>query len=330
MLNKKSKIQWLFIAILFLNFLIFLPYLSYIIGGFVLAYFIYPFYSLLPKKIPRRVAAILMIAIFTILVSLGSFIVILQAYNELVKYFPKLLNSINHLQLRIEGIQLLPTNLLTSLTKMLFPTVVSFASNLATHLPDFVMGTFISFVSAYYFLIDGPQAKDYILSLISDNKKEIEGLVKTIKAYLDAVILGQLFGSAAQAIVSYFGFLVLNIPLAALLSIVVFFLAILPIVGPWLVWLGITIYMILQGKWALVAFSTIYGFFVVGLIDNVVRAFLLSSRANLHPLLALVSMLGGVTLIGFPGIFIGPVVVGLLLSFLDYYKEYGKLSIAKE
>jgi len=310
------------------NLLMFLPWISYIIGGFIIAYFLYPFYTSFPKWFPKRIAALISIAIFTGLTIVGTYLVFVQAYSEFVKYLPTLLHYVEVHKSSLTKMQL---DFLVKYLAKSIPQLLNLASSFIINIPNLLLGTFIAFVSAYYFLINGKEASDYILSLITIGERDKQDLKDVVKAYLDAVILGQLFGSAAQAILSYLGFLILNIPLAALLSIVVFILAILPVVGPWVVWGAILLYMLfIEGNYALAIFTFVYGFLVVGLVDNVIRAFLLSSKARLHPLIALVSMLGGTALMGFPGLFVGPVLSGVLLSIIDYYKEYGELSISKK
>ena len=58
------------------------------------------------------------------------------------------------------------------------------------------------------------------------------------------------------------------------------------------------------------------GALVVGNVDNLVRMLVLRGSAGLHPLLALVSVLGGIERMGVLGAFIGPVVVGVFVTLL--------------
>ena len=60
----------------------------------------------------------------------------------------------------------------------------------------------------------------------------------------------------------------------------------------------------------------VYGAAVVSVIDNVIKPMVLHGRSNLHPLLALLSILGGVKALGPIGIFVGPMVVTFLYVLL--------------
>jgi predicted PurR-regulated permease PerM len=52
---------------------------------------------------------------------------------------------------------------------------------------------------------------------------------------------------------------------------------------------------------------------VVSIVDNVVRPAFLKGTANLHPLLAFVAAFGGLQMIGFSGIFLGPIVAAVFV-----------------
>ena len=53
------------------------------------------------------------------------------------------------------------------------------------------------------------------------------------------------------------------------------------------------------------------------MVDNLVKPLVLHGRSNLHPLLALLSVLGGVQALGPIGIFVGPMVVAFLQTLLN-------------
>jgi len=59
---------------------------------------------------------------------------------------------------------------------------------------------------------------------------------------------------------------------------------------------------------------------VVGLIDNILRHLIVSGRTQLHPLLLIFSVLGGLMVFGFIGIIAGPIVLSLALALVDIYK----------
>ena len=58
---------------------------------------------------------------------------------------------------------------------------------------------------------------------------------------------------------------------------------------------------------------------LIGLSDNIVRPWAQGSQDNMHPLVALLAIFGGLEVLGFSGVFIGPVVAACALWCLDFY-----------
>jgi hypothetical protein len=95
--------------------------------------------------------------------------------------------------------------------------------------------------------------------------------------------------------------------------------------GPCAVWLACT------GHWGGAIFLVVYGAGFVGTLDNVIRTYVLQSNVTLHPLLAFVSVLGGLQLMGFWGVFIGPVVAALLHGLIKIFNgELVALSLERQ
>ena len=58
---------------------------------------------------------------------------------------------------------------------------------------------------------------------------------------------------------------------------------------------------------------------VIGMMDNVIRTLILKDGAKLHPLLAFVSVLGGLQVLGLWGVFIGPTVASCLYALVKIF-----------
>jgi len=142
-------------------------------------------------------------------------------------------------------------------------------------------------------------------------------LLVTIHGAVAGVVQG-IFGTAlAQALVAWLGFFIAGVPGAFLLSVVTFFLSMVPI-GPPLIWGGATFWLFNQGSIGWAIFMALWGFFVISSIDNIVKPYLISRGSGLPLLLIVLGVFGGIVAFGFIGIFIGPplLAVGLTLARL--------------
>jgi predicted PurR-regulated permease PerM len=86
--------------------------------------------------------------------------------------------------------------------------------------------------------------------------------------------------------------------------------AMIPFVGAAAVWIPCCLWLFFcDGRLGAAIVLAVYGGAVVSVIDNFIKPMVLHGRSNLHPLLALLSILGGVQVLGPIGIFVGPMVV---------------------
>ncbi len=138
---------------------------------------------------------------------------------------------------------------------------------------------------------------------------------------LRAVFVGQMLTSIIQAVVGGIGFLIAGVPGAILWTAVMAILALLPVVGAFLVWIPAGIYLLVSGEIGWGIFLLLWGALVVSNVDNFVRPKLIGDRSGIHPLFVLVGVLGGVAAFGFIGLFLGPVLVGVTVSVLKVWEE---------
>ena len=97
--------------------------------------------------------------------------------------------------------------------------------------------------------------------------------------------------------------------------------ALLPAVGAAIVWVPTAIYFLATGAiWegiVLIAF----GAFVIGLVDNVLRPFLVGKDTELPDFVVLISTLGGIAIFGLNGFVIGPVIAAMFIAVWDIFSE---------
>ncbi len=110
-----------------------------------------------------------------------------------------------------------------------------------------------------------------------------------------------------------------------LLTVLTMLMAIVPFVGAMAVWVPVTAWVYFTvpdngGFWPAIAMA-VFGFVIISSIDNVIKPYVLSGQSNLHPLLALLSVLGGVQLLGPIGILVGPMLVAFMQALLGMLRK---------
>ncbi|MEM9657212.1 MAG: AI-2E family transporter, partial [Planctomycetota bacterium] len=101
------------------------------------------------------------------------------------------------------------------------------------------------------------------------------------------------------------------------LTMLTMLLALVPFVGAASVWIPTCLWIwLFEHRLAAACILAGYCAAVVSNIDNLIKPLVLHGQANLHPLLALISVLGGVQVLGPIGILVGPMLVAFVQALL--------------
>ena len=179
-------------------------------------------------------------------------------------------------------------------------------------------GVIVMLVATYFFLIDGARMVQSVTKL-SPLKQDYENaLIDEFVTVSRAVVVATLLSALAQGFLAGIGFWIAGMNYVWMLTVAATLLALVPFIGAAAVWLPCAVYLIVfadQPSWGV--FLLIWGIGPVSLADNIVKPYILQNKSNLHPMLALLSVVGGVQALGPIGILTGPMVVVFLQTLLN-------------
>jgi predicted PurR-regulated permease PerM len=185
-------------------------------------------------------------------------------------------------------------------------------------LAKLVVGVIITIVAVYFFLADGPAMIETVLRLSPLDDRYERELVAEFDNVSRAVVLATLLSAAAQGLLAGFGYWLAGLDSIFLLILLTTLLAMVPFVGAPVVWVPICLWLWLyEGRIVAAVLLALYGALVVGMVDNLIKPWVLHGQSKLHPLLALLSVLGGVQALGPIGVLVGPMVVVFLRTLLN-------------
>jgi predicted PurR-regulated permease PerM len=204
------------------------------------------------------------------------------------------------------------SRLTTAVNRFLQLALVHFAAGLM----DMIVFTMMLF----FLLRDGAQLRDVIRGispLTRGQETEITvHLAKTVKG----VLMSMVIVPVAQGIVALVGFWIFGLPSPVLMSVFVFFAAMIHLVGTPLVWIPAGLYLFFSVSAAKGIGMLLYGTLVISTMDNIIKPLILKGAAQIHALLAFLSVLGGLYAFGAKGLIAGPVVLSLVLSAYRIYR----------
>lgn len=174
----------------------------------------------------------------------------------------------------------------------------------------------LSLVFVFFFYRDGPRLAAFVLGLL-------ERLIGDRAAYyldlvagtVQRVVNGVIGTAAAQGLLALIGFFIAGVPGALVLGIGTFLLSLIPM-GPPLIWLPVTVWLVWQTHYGMAVFMAIWGTLVISGVDNVLKPYLISRGGNLPLVIVLLGVFGGLLAFGFIGLFIGPTLLAVAYSLL--------------
>jgi len=181
-----------------------------------------------------------------------------------------------------------------------------------------LIGGFVMVMSIYFFLLDGPNIIRTMMKLSPLDDEYEQELVSEFDEISRAVVLATLLSAVAQGALAGLGYWLAGLPSVFLLMLLTMVMALVPFVGATVVWVPacVWLYVSEERTGPAVALS-IYCVVVVSSADNFIKPWVLQGRSKLHPLLALLSVLGGVQALGPLGILVGPMIVVFLQTLLN-------------
>ena len=208
--------------------------------------------------------------------------------------------------------------LLRSSREALQPRFVKLTNATGLLLIQSGIGLAVLVISIYFFLIDGPSMIRTLMRLSPlDDNYELR-LLAEFDRTSRAVVLASILSALVQGILAAIAFYFFGLKSVVLLFMATTLMALIPFLGAASVWIPCALYLgAVDQRWTAAFFLALYGATIVSSIDNVIKAYVLHGHSQLHPLFALLSVLGGVHVFGPIGILVGPMVVVFLQTLLE-------------
>lgn len=322
---KKEEIKKYFLLgclllLIWIIILILKPFANVLLSSFIIAYLFYPIFKVVNKYIKNKTASsILVTALSTSIIILPlSFIL-----NALVKESIALYKSgaFVNLQELIES-YLSPFITGAEINKYITDTLnkginylVKEATEIIISIPSRILDLAIIIFLTFYLFKEGPK----LYEKIKDNLPFKEKIIDQISNEIFAIVYGLLLVAIIETVIASIGFALLNVSSPVLLGFLIGVFAFIPYVGPGAVWVPLSLfYLITKNPW------TAIGIFILGGCLSLAEAFLkpkiISDKSNIHPVIVLLGVLGGLKVLGFIGLIAGPLLLSLAFTLLKEYQ----------
>jgi predicted PurR-regulated permease PerM len=306
------------------------PFLSAVLWAIVLTYSTWPVFARVRQSVRGQsgIAAALMTVLLTFVIILPVTIVVLSlgesiapVYDSLRRWLAAGLPApppwLAQLPLIGETAQAYwlslagdTSRLVADLLRLVEPLKSQLVSG-GLQIGQGLLSLVLSVVLAFFFYRDGDAAASaYSHALARIAGPRAARLTAVAGGTIRSVVYGILGTALAQAILAVIGLTIAGVPGAPLWGTLTFFLSVVP-VGPPIVWIGATVWLVTEGSLGWAAFMGLWGMFVISGVDNIIKPYLISRGSRLPFILTLLGVLGGVLAFGFIGVFLGPTLLAV-------------------
>jgi len=311
-------------VLLALSVMFVLPFLNYFLLAVLLAYLLVPVQKRVEKRLRPRYATAVVVTSAGVVVVLPLAYVVWETAAEAIA----LLERIREGEISLAA----PEAELESLTGMEVDLTAAAQSAVANVQFDSVLGVFgtvthhllgigLTLFLMYYFLKDRHKFLRWLHRTTPLPDDVQDRLFTEVGHILGAVLVGHVFVALVQGILAGLGLVATGVPNAVFWTVPMIVLSLFPIVGSFLVWGPAAIYLFVTGDTVAAVALFVWGTVVVGIADDYLRPVVVDRYAQINPSVIIIGVLGGAYVLGFMGIFFGPVVIGALRATLDVFRE---------
>jgi len=326
---KKNTVSIVYGIVYLLFAILFIPFYKPLLLAALFAFALVPIVEKIKHKLkwksePKSVlmALALVSAFFFIPVS----IMILKGLSELkdltsetsgqvqiIDYFQKMglqINSWIHDLSDSVGIQLSKVVDLNGIVTKISNLVLEWLTVLVKQLPQFMMNYIIFIFSLYFFLVHRRRVFNQLQRMDLLPLDQLNSLKNIFIKVCFTVLVSALIVSATQALIIAVSAALTGQDQVLIIFVITFFMAFIPVVGSVPVSASLILYFAFNSQYGSAGIVLVAAV-IAGVSDNVIRTFMLQADDGPHPFVSLLSLIGAITIFGFPGLFIGPIVCEL-------------------
>ncbi len=193
---------------------------------------------------------------------------------------------------------------------------------LAKNVIALVIDLMIMLFSLFFMFRDGKRLWHEVQNLLPVRHEHQENIAARIHDAMLGIARGLFLTSLIQGVAATIGFLLVGAEGAVLLGALTAVMGLIPLVGTFGIWVPAGVFFLIKGSYVKGIFLLVWGLVViVGLVDTLVRPYLVGNKMEL-PLFALVfALLGGAEVWGAKGLIIGPLLISMLPVLLEIYRQ---------
>ena len=188
----------------------------------------------------------------------------------------------------------------------------------------FLFGLVITLVTQYFVYRESPRLRQLVVDISPLEEGDTDRVLDTLRGTTAAGIIGGLLVALIQGALGGLMYSIAGIQAPVLWGVVMAAFSLLPFGGTALIWVPAGVYLLVIGETGGGWFVLIFGAVIVGSADNFLRPWVLTKTGadDIHPMLLFFAILSGIGLFGVSGLVFGPLLLALLTTMVQIYREH--------
>ena len=189
------------------------------------------------------------------------------------------------------------------------------------------LGTLFMMYLLLYFMLTGSfNMEKWLRNNMPFKGRNVEAFINEFRNLVFSNAIGIPIVALLQGLVGLIGYLIFGVDEFLLMGVLTAVCSVIPVVGSMIVYVPLGVYELALGHtWQGVSIL-IWGFVLIGSVDNIARFMIQKKIANMHPLITIFGVIMGVNLFGFIGIIFGPLMLSMFTLLIKIYiDEFGRV-----
>ena len=325
--------QLLFISVLLILGIVILKELYFMVGAFLGAITLYVIlmypmkYLTIYKRWPAWIAALclmlasLIVMVIPIIYLVSVAIEKLQPIIENPSIINEKFNDVHQFLFTNYNIDILKAENVSNISGQIVPMAQKTLGGTFSSLGNI----FLMYLVLYFMLVQTRQLERWLRKNLPFKTANVKKIIIDVRNLVFSNALGIPIVAVIQGLVGTLGYWIFGVNEYILMGILTAISSVIPIVGTLAIYLPLSIYLFVTGSTYSAIGVCLWGFIVIGSVDNIARFLVQKKLADVHPLITLLGVFMGINLFGFIGVIFGPLMLSLFFILSKIYiDEFGK------
>ncbi|MBK7692389.1 MAG: AI-2E family transporter [Bacteroidetes bacterium] len=278
-------------------------------------------------KMKKWLAALLLMLVSFVVLIIPVAWMVSVAYNKIQPFFqnPEIVNNvfeqIHHYLIKNYQIDILNKDNVAKINGQIMPLAQKTIGGTLSTVGSVVM----MYLMLFFMLTETVHLELWIRKHLPFKNTNNYSFITEFRALVYSNALGIPIVAFVQGIVALIGYWIFGVESFVLMGMITAISSVIPVIGSAMVWIPLAIYTLSLGaQWQGVGVA-LWGFLVIGSVDNIARFVLQRRLADVHPLITIFGVIIGINLFGFIGVVFGPLLISMFLLLVKIYlNEFGR------